>query len=316
MLWDVDAGMFAQKAVVHSKPVFGVDLSRDGTKLVSCSADSRIYMCALEGGKLKELLTQLHGHKDEVWSVKFSPDGSKVASTSKDETVKIWDVQSGLMIQSFDANEGAIASVAWSADGESVAFGSGTNGKSVHVRNVVGALDIISLTGHSSSVWSVVWSSTDPHLLASGGADNNIIVWTLGSSNKEVRPVRLLGHYGNVNSVSLSPGDKFLVSGSDDASVNVWDVAAAKLLRTLKGNRGPVHSVAWSRQGHHIISGGEDKLICVWRVNKEVHDILKNKEVHDILKNKEVHDILKNKEVHDIYLLTRHIFIDTPQLGT
>ena len=41
----------------------------------------------------------LSGHTDFVTSVGFSPDGSKVVSGSQDKTVKIWNADSGEVIQ-------------------------------------------------------------------------------------------------------------------------------------------------------------------------------------------------------------------------
>ena len=41
----------------------------------------------------------LSGHADMVMSVGFSADGSKVVSGSQDRTVKIWNADSGEVIQ-------------------------------------------------------------------------------------------------------------------------------------------------------------------------------------------------------------------------
>ena len=41
----------------------------------------------------------LSGHADRVTSVAFSEDGSKVVSGSDDKTVKIWNADSGEVIQ-------------------------------------------------------------------------------------------------------------------------------------------------------------------------------------------------------------------------
>ena len=41
----------------------------------------------------------LSGHASQVTSVGFSADGSKVVSGSADETVKIWNADSGEVIQ-------------------------------------------------------------------------------------------------------------------------------------------------------------------------------------------------------------------------
>lgn len=73
-----------------------------------------------------------------------------------------------------------------------------------------------------------------------------------------------LGHSGPVNSVSYSPDGKFIVSGSDDNTVRIWDVATKKPIRTLAGHTSAVTSVDFSSDGVFIVSGSKDNTVRIW----------------------------------------------------
>ncbi|XP_014895051.1 ribosome biogenesis protein bop1 isoform X2 [Poecilia latipinna] len=53
------------------------------------------------------------------------------------------------------------------------------------------------------------------------------------------------GHSGLVRSISVSPSGQWLVSGSDDGSVRLWEVCSSRCLKTVQVG-GAVKSVAWN----------------------------------------------------------------------
>ena len=67
-----------------------------------------------------------------------------------------------------------------------------------------------------------------------------------------------------MNSVALSGDGRYIVSGSDDGTVAVWDLQTGARLHELTGHHGGVRSVALSGDGRHIVSGSDDGTVAVW----------------------------------------------------
>ncbi len=86
--------------------------------------------------------------------------------------------------------------------------------------------------GHSNFV-SALAISPDGKTLASASWDETVKLWDLNTG----RPVKTLRECpGHLNSVSFSMDGRLLAAGSD-AVVTVWDLAADKVLTTIKSGR-------------------------------------------------------------------------------
>ncbi|MEE6162574.1 hypothetical protein U9R62_14785 [Cylindrospermopsis raciborskii DSH] len=59
----------------------------------------------------------------------------------------------------------------------------------------------------------------------------------------------LTGHQSWVNSVTISPDGKTLVSASGDKTIKIWDMATGREKHTLTGHQSWVNSVTISPDG-------------------------------------------------------------------
>jgi len=73
-----------------------------------------------------------------------------------------------------------------------------------------------------------------------------------------------VGHSNYVDSLAFSPKGNVLVSGSHDEAVFVWDVRAARSIRSLPAHSDPVGGVDFAYDGTLIASCSSDGLIRLW----------------------------------------------------
>ncbi len=74
------------------------------------------------------------------------------------------------------------------------------------------------------------------------------------------------GHAGAILQVAFSPDGQFALSGSDDKTLKLWEIATGKELRSFAGHADTVSSVAFSPDGRFALSGSYDKTLKLWEV--------------------------------------------------
>ena len=72
------------------------------------------------------------------------------------------------------------------------------------------------------------------------------------------------GNTGRVYSVAFSPDGQYILSGSGDDTIRVWDREGKEVGQPFTGHTSDVYSVAFSPDGQYIVSGSEDDTVRVW----------------------------------------------------
>jgi eukaryotic-like serine/threonine-protein kinase len=195
-----------------------------------------------------------------VFSVAYSSDGKKIAAGIGNQFIRLWNGDTGELLQSIDSQNERVYSVAISPN-DQVLYSGGGDG-SIGVWDSGSGKELLSLTGHEKSVVSIA-VSPDGKKIVSGSEDKTLRIW--GAESGELIDT-LSGHDGTVLSVAFSPRGETIASGSEDRTVRVWETGSGELLFTLEGHNKKVTSLAFSPDGERIISGSEDKTVRIWDV--------------------------------------------------
>jgi len=214
-------------------------------------------------------------HANDITDIVFSPDGDLLAaSCSYDmyETIKIWDVETGNLVQTF--NFSAItSSIAFSPDGKILASAHADIDYPVIMLWNVTSGNVINWIWHDSEVLDVAFSN-DGQYLASASGSNITIRDTNGYGI--VQSVDLFN--GWVFSLAFSPDSKMLATGSDLNVTRLWNVIDLTLIDELRSlnnevdppvppGAGAVTSVSFNSDGSLLATGSDDGTIKVWNIS-------------------------------------------------
>ena len=130
------------------------------------------------------------------------------------------------------------------------------------------------LAGHNGWVTALATSVEDPSPIVSASRDKTIMVWRIDPQSQVDENVNgpafgvavksLHGHSHIVSDVAISRDGKFVLSGSWDKTLRLWNLETGKTNVVFNGHTKDVLSVAFSPDNRHIASASRDNTIKVW----------------------------------------------------
>ncbi|KAI9014679.1 WD40-repeat-containing domain protein [Gaertneriomyces semiglobifer] len=285
----------------HTRPV--VDLSFSGFTytgdyfLISACKDS---VPLLRRGNTGDWVGSFEGHKGAVWSARLTRDAQSSVTGSADFTAKVWDNLTGQISRTFD-HKHIVRCVDVSGEGRYVLTAGYEKKVRVFDLNLqAGSPEIRCLEGSGTEIRCALLDSE--HGLVFAGDANKLLVWDLRTSaivstrefpdeitslrfswdkkyiicttGKNVlffdaltsNLVKTVETKIKVSSASLHPsGSKFVIGGSEDLCVRVYDWETGSEQELYKGHHGPIHCVSYSPDGHLYSTASEDGTVRLWQ---------------------------------------------------
>ena len=224
------------------------------------------FILMLHGGKDKNgQEIRGTGHFSEINAISFSSDGKYLVSGANDVTLCIWNIATKKVIMRSDdkySGQGA-GDIYWQLGerGFPLRHTWGVTAVAFHPNSnyvVSGSKD------STIRMWDVNTGITVRHFIGAFAENNGNDCGNIDTDYCKDSQLRPLAHRKSVTCLSFSSDGKRLVSGSEDMTVVVWDVATGNRLQTFHGHKSGILSVDFSEDGMKIVSGSEDNTVKVW----------------------------------------------------
>lgn len=294
----------------HKTAVESLVFSPDGQLLISGGGrnDPIIHLWNVDRGKHRG---QLKGHQTRVLSMAIAPDGNTLVSGGEDSLINLWDLEKRELIRTFAAHTSHVMSLAITPNAQNLISG-GLDGlkiwnlqQQVFIETLLLLNPIYSVAVHPNGT-----------LLVTGGKNGEITFWdmqpdcneTLGCFVPRNNPNQgtFTGHTDAISSLVFTPNGEYLVSGSYDGTIDLWNLRngemrelgqhlapihtlaiapdgrtlasasrdglklwnlrSGQLLHTISGTVDTVQAVAFSNDGNLMATGGENNTIKIWRI--------------------------------------------------
>jgi cell division cycle protein 20 (cofactor of APC complex) len=245
--------------------------------LIDWSSSNRVAVCLghslyiwdAQTGASQQLLTHDPEHPWNVLTaVAWSPYGDSIAVGGTDRTIKIWDIASmtckGELPQ--DSHESRISALAWNnRNGNILASGSRDSYILEHDLREW-QRPVCRLHGHTQEVCGLKWSPEGMQL-ASGGNDNCLNVWELGSSIPHFSKPN--GHNAAVKAIAWCPWKSHTLStggGTADKCIKTWNSISGECLNSVQ-TESQICSILFNSQEKELISshGFSTNQISLWK---------------------------------------------------
>jgi WD40 repeat protein len=239
-LWDLESGREIRSFGGHPQTVWDVAFSPDNKKALSSCSDGVARVWDMASGK--ELLA-LETHKGgRAWTVAFAPDGARAVTGGgnafesngmTEASLRLWDLTTAKEVRQFQGHTKDVRSVAISADGKQLISGSfdGT----MRLWELQTGKEIRRFDGPGHFVEAVRFTPDGKRAVCSYGPRVieavyeedprcSLRLWDL-ATGKELKQFK--GHTSPVLSLAISGDGRFLVSGSADNTMRLWQVPSS-----------------------------------------------------------------------------------------
>jgi WD40 repeat protein len=218
----------------------------------------------------QQFLLTLQGHSGAVLSLYFSADANTLVSQGEDQMVRFWNTQTGQCLRTLQHQTSQVLLSGLCTIGQILI--TQDRNQTLRVWNVETGNCFTTIRDVATPMQTVALSD-DGAVLATLDRSDTITLWstqtgeylgTLHEHGDRVQCITFLK--APTLGSALEKTTHILATGSDDRTIQLWDIVAKRCLKTLAGHTEAVLSICSHPDGSMLASWSRDRTIRLWDV--------------------------------------------------
>lgn len=257
-LWEVVAGRCEPKGALtgSNAGITSIEFDSAGSYLLAASNDFASRIWTVDDYRLRHTLT---GHSGKVLSARFLLDNARIVSGSYDRTLKLWDLRSKVCMKTVFAGSSCNDIVCTEQCVMSGHFDKKVRFWDIRAESIVQELELL------GRVTSLDLNHDRTELLTCSRDDLVKIIDLRTNAVRQTFSAQGFKCGADWTRVTFSPDGSYVVGGSADGALYVWNVLTGKVDRTLDRNHNSaINSVSWSPSGAYVASVEKGSKAILW----------------------------------------------------
>jgi WD40 repeat protein len=249
-LWSTETGDLLETLVGHGGFVTSAAFNRDGSRIVTTSADKTARLWDIRAGSPIATLR----HNNSVVVAAFSPDGAQVITGAFEGTARLWDSATGRLVREFPQKFGRVTSVAFSPDGNRVVVATNLTTTVWDARSGAALVELGDNAGTEKAVLSPDGSriaTVIGYTVRIWDARTGAPLVTFSSPGDLIESLRI---YPSIESLAFNPSGDLIITAGNNNIPRLWDAKTGAVIRTFPGSERASNSAAFSPDGSSLIT--------------------------------------------------------------
>ena len=280
-------GMIYEQKNYHLGSIYSIDWSSSGKLLATGSNDKTIKLIHIPEldpeiinnnnsasenvNNCETLELIISGNSGTVRNLCFEPinDLTLLSCNVGENVIKLWDTEKGVNSSNLEGHTMDVYNIKWSNDSQlfaSIGLDRTIRFWDIRENKNINIISSINFSGiNDLSIFTKNEGNNNNILIACGHSDGLLTIWDY---NRRCILKQSYEHNSEIRSINFSPDGKYLITGSFDHEIKIFDVGNNfEVMGELEHND-KVVSCKWHPEIPMILSTSADKTARVWIPNK------------------------------------------------
>ena len=248
--WILNEGREERAIAAHTAPVTDLAFAPNGQYFASSSDDKTVKVWNIGNGELQADLP----HPGKVLSVSIRSDSLRLSSTAEDGIVRVWDVATATLLETFHAsdNKGGIAR--WMNDGQTVVISGGTPSLQTNRTSVLRAVRVD--TADAVQRMELLAGGAQALTLS---ADGSVHLTDTNNGNL----IRKYELPAAARAIAVRADNQAIAVGLDSGLVQVINPGNGTVVQELPHEQA-ITALAWSADNQRLAIASADSLLTIY----------------------------------------------------